>query len=66
MDNIVVQYFTKGGWIMWPILLTSIMALGVVAERAIWWILEGWRREPSKLDKIYTALSKGNIRSAIS
>jgi biopolymer transport protein ExbB len=66
MDNIVVEYFNKGGWIMWPILLTSIVALAVIAERAVWWVLEGWRREPDKLDQIYGALTNGDIRNAIS
>ena len=29
-QNLVVQYFEKGGWIMFPILLTSIVALAVI------------------------------------
>ena len=32
-DNIVVQYFIKGGWVMWPILITSVVALAVTVER---------------------------------
>jgi len=63
-DNIVVQYFVKGGWIMWPILLTSVVALVVTVERTIWWIIESRRRDPEKLDKVYAALESGDIKTA--
>jgi biopolymer transport protein ExbB len=64
MDNIVVQYFVKGGWIMWPILITSLTALAVIFERAIWWTMENTKRDPDKLDKVYSALQKGDVKVA--
>jgi biopolymer transport protein ExbB len=64
IDNIVAQYFVKGGWIMWPILITSVIAVSVIVERAIWWILESRKRDGDKLDKIYSALETGDIKSA--
>jgi len=63
-DNIVVQYFIKGGWIMWPILVTSIVAISVIVERAIWWTLERRRLEADKLDQVYGALENGDRSSA--
>ena len=63
-DNIVVQYFIKGGWIMWPILVTSIVAISVIIERTIWWILESRKRETDKLDQVYGALENGDVKSA--
>jgi biopolymer transport protein ExbB len=63
-ENIVVQYFIKGGWIMWPILVTSIVAFSVIVERAIWWILEGRRLEADKLDQVYGALENGDRSTA--
>jgi biopolymer transport protein ExbB len=63
-DNLVVQYFIKGGWIMWPILLTSIVAIAVIFERCIWWSVERSKRDPEKLDKVYAALTKGDIKVA--
>ncbi len=63
-DNIVIQYFVKGGWIMWPILLTSVVALAVIVERAIWWTLESRRRETDKLDQIYGSLENGDLKAA--
>ena len=35
--NWVVSQFKKGGPIMWPILLVSIVAVAVILERLFWW-----------------------------
>ncbi len=63
-DNIVVMYFIKGGWIMWPILLTSLVALGVTFERLIWWTMEARKRDPDKVEKVYQAIQKGEVKVA--
>jgi biopolymer transport protein ExbB len=36
-----------------------------VAERSLWWLLQGGRREKDKLDHIYGALANGDTKSAI-
>jgi biopolymer transport protein ExbB len=64
MDNIVVQYFVKGGWIMWPILLTSVVTVSVIVERVIWWLVESRKREADKLDQVYGALESGDVKVA--
>jgi biopolymer transport protein ExbB len=33
LANVVIDTFVKGGPIMWPLLISSIIALGVVGER---------------------------------
>ena len=63
-DNIVLQYFVKGGWIMWPILITSIVAFAVIVERIIWWVVEARRTEADKLDQVYGALESGDRTTA--
>jgi biopolymer transport protein ExbB len=63
-QNFVVQYFYKGGWIMFPILLTSIAALAVIVERSLWWMTEARKRDPDKLNKIYAALEKNDLKVA--
>jgi biopolymer transport protein ExbB len=63
-DNIVIHYFIKGGWVMWPILLTSIVAASVILERAIWWTQERRKRDSVKLEKIYVALEEGDVKQA--
>jgi len=63
-DNIVIRYFTEGGWIMWPILVTSLVALGVSFERLIWWTMERRKRDPEKVEKVYEAIQKGEMKVA--
>ena len=63
-ENVVVEYFIKGGWIMWPILITSLVTLGVSFERLIWWTMERRKRDPDKVEKVYAAIQKGDIKVA--
>jgi biopolymer transport protein ExbB/TolQ len=62
---IVVRTFFEGRWIMYPILLTSIVGLTVIIERVVWWQIETWRREPAKLEQVLVTLDKGDIKQAI-
>jgi len=64
MPNIVLDTFIKGGPVMWPILLTSLTAASVVAERAIWWAGTGSKREPKRLEQVYEALEHGDLEKA--
>lgn len=63
-DLVLVRIFLQGGWIMWPILATSIVALTVIAERVLWWRREQSLRDPRKLDLILGALEKNQVREA--
>jgi biopolymer transport protein ExbB len=38
LSHILVEYFEKGGPIMWPMLLLFFLALCVIIDRSIWWI----------------------------
>ncbi len=49
---------------MYPILITSIVTLAVIIERAIWWGIESSKRDPEKLDKIYAAVQSGDVKVA--
>ena len=64
LANIVVQFFLKGGWIMWPILVTALVAVAVVGERLLWWWRESLRRDPVALEKILAGLENGDFKSA--
>ncbi len=44
LANIVVQFFLRGGPVMWPILISAFVAVAVVGERALWW----WREPPTR------------------
>src|SRR3989449_8275938 len=64
LANILVKNFEAGGPIMWPILITAIVAVAVVGERTFWWWRESRRRDPQTLEKVFAALENGDFREA--
>jgi biopolymer transport protein ExbB len=62
--NFVVDNFKKGGPIMWPILIVSITALAVVLERIFWWLGRWMRRDPKRIEKVFTAIEVGDVAEA--
>lgn len=59
-DNIII----KGGWVMVPIIAGSIVALGLVVERIIYF--RKLRLPVRKFaDRVYGHVRKGNIKSAV-
>jgi biopolymer transport protein ExbB len=57
--------FHKGGPVMWPLLLTSLIALTVVIERLIFIFRERSRRSPATVEAILANVEKGNIPEAL-
>ena len=57
-----LEFFNKGGVVMWPLLVCSIIALTVIVERTVFWLtytrkrtsLEGLTRGLNLLDTIIT------------
>src|SRR5438445_2991062 len=49
---------------MWPILIVSIVALTVVLERCIWWGGRWFRRDPKRIEKVFTAIENGDTAEA--
>jgi len=64
LANILVKYFEAGGPVMWPILITALVAVAVVGERTFWWWRESIRRDPQTLEKVFAALENGDFREA--
>src|ERR1051325_6705450 len=64
LANILIKNFEAGGPIMWPILVTAIVAVAVVGERIFWWSRESRRRDPATLEKLFAALENGDFREA--
>jgi biopolymer transport protein ExbB len=62
--NIVLEYFLKGGPVMWPILISALVAVAVVGERAFWWLRESAKRDPHKLEQILAALENKDTATA--
>jgi biopolymer transport protein ExbB len=64
LANVLIQYFEAGGPIMWPILITGLVAVAVVGERTWWWFRESRKRDPETLEKLFAALENGDFREA--
>ena len=64
LANVLVKYFEAGGPVMWPILITALVAVAVVGERTFWWVRESSRRDPQTLEKLFGALEAGDFREA--
>jgi biopolymer transport protein ExbB len=62
--NFLIDNFQKGGPIMWPILIVSIIAVAVVLERAFWWTGRWMRRDPKRIEKVFTAIETGDVTEA--
>ena len=62
--NFLIDNFRKGGPIMWPILIVSIIALTVVIERIFWWTGRWFRRDPKRIEKVFTAIEVGDVAEA--
>src|SRR2546421_513202 len=63
LANIVIDYFLKGGPIMYPILVVAIVAVCVVGERAFWWWRLARRRDPQTLEKVLAAMEAGDFKA---
>ncbi len=55
--------FDKGGPVMYPLLACSIIALGVVIDRAIFWLKLGFQRKPSLVDDVLELSRQGDWES---
>jgi biopolymer transport protein ExbB len=55
----MINLFIKGGPIMYPLLVCSIIALTVIIERAIFWIGEDYKRDQSLVNEVLSLAEQG-------
>jgi biopolymer transport protein ExbB len=61
----LIHIFEKGGPIMWPLLVSSILALGAVLER-LWFLMNEKRKRNRKaLDQLFSEVARGNVDTAV-
>ncbi len=63
-SNIVLGTFRNGGPVMWPLLLTAVIAVAVVLERVFWWLRERGRCDFRKRDAFLEHVEKGETDAA--
>lgn len=59
----MVEFFIKGGPVMYPLLACSIIALTVVIERILFWIREDMRRNQPLVDEVLELCQEGDWES---
>ncbi len=64
LANIVLEKFTEGGWVMWPILAAFLLALCVILDRAVWWSVLRAKIRPGLQEKAREALGTGDFTTA--
>lgn len=57
--------FHKGGMIMWPMLLVSLLGLTVVVERILFYWRHNSRRRPEHVDQVLNLVDQGKVDEAI-
>jgi biopolymer transport protein ExbB len=60
LGNVLVDTFTHGGVLMWPLLGLSLITLAVIVERVFWWTAARHGRDSARLDQVYQAIARGD------
>jgi len=63
--NSIIRTFIHGGPIMWPLLLSAIVAAVVSLERSLFIVSEKRRQNPEQVEKIFALVESGNQPAAI-
>jgi biopolymer transport protein ExbB len=65
MNKTPMELFHAGGFIMWPILITSLAGVTVVTERIIFTLRESMARNPQVVEKMMEKVEAGDAEGAI-
>jgi biopolymer transport protein ExbB len=65
LANVAVDLFLKGGPIMYPIAVVTLVAVCIFIERAFWWLRFIAKRSAKQLDEVYEKLEAGDLAKAI-
>lgn len=65
LANAAVDLFHKGGPIMYPIAVVTLVAICIFVERVFWWLRFATKRSAKQLDEVYVTLESGDLAQAI-
>lgn len=60
----LIQLIEKGGPVMWPLLLLSLVSLAFIFERLIFWMIEGRWKDDVLLDEVMRRAESGRFSEA--
>jgi biopolymer transport protein ExbB/TolQ/tetratricopeptide (TPR) repeat protein len=55
----------KGGPVMWPLLIASILSVGTVIDRVLFLLSERRKRDPRAVEEFFAAVDRGDVEGAI-
>ena len=61
----LIHIFEKGGPIMWPLLVASMLSLGTVLERIVFLLVEKKRRNPKAQDTFFKCVQANDTEGAV-
>lgn len=67
MIDRAIQFFLAGGWVMYPLLVMSLLSLTLIFERMVFWVFSAQRAGPRRLAvylKLYAADQASDISKA--
>ena len=64
LGNLVIETFTRGGWVMWPVLLVFFLAVCVLLDRLLWWVQLKRSLRPQDQERARDALGRGDFGAA--
>lgn len=65
MGQSPMELFVHGGWIMWPILMVSLVAVTAVIERVLFMATEASRRQPAVVEQMLEKVETGDTTGAL-
>src|SRR5688572_5718784 len=65
LGNVALDFFVKGGPLMWPILICLLAALLVVIERTLWWWKLSRETRADIHSEAFAAISAGAFATAL-
>ncbi len=65
LANAAIDLFHKGGPIMYPIAVVTVVAICIFVERVFWWLRFATKRSAKQLDQVYEKLEIGDLGKAI-
>ena len=60
-----IQFFVAGGWVMYPLLLMSMLSLTLIFERVVFWMLSAQRTGGARLSKYLTLFDNAQDHQAM-
>jgi biopolymer transport protein ExbB len=65
LANSLVDTFLHGGWVMWPLLATFLLAVSVLIDRIIWWSQFSSKVNVRNQEKARESLGNGDFATCL-